>query len=70
MEPAGIKMESLQKIDIKAGTILSLSAGVSLAIAAPALSMSGDGDVSIKGATTTLAATSLNTISGLPVKIN
>ena len=32
--------------------------------------MSGDGDVSIKGATTTLAATSLNTISGLPVKIN
>jgi Rhs element Vgr protein len=70
MEPAGIKMESLQKIDIKAGTVLTLGAGVSLAISAPALSMSGDGDVSIKGATTTLAATSLNTISGLPVKIN
>jgi Rhs element Vgr protein len=70
MEPSGIQMESVGKIDIKAGTVLTLSAGVSLAIGGPALSIKADGAVSIKGATATLAASSLNTITGLPVKIN
>lgn len=70
MDPVGIKLESLKNIDIKAGAVLSLSAGASLSIGAPALSVNADGDVSIKGATATLSATALNTISGLPVKIN
>jgi uncharacterized protein involved in type VI secretion and phage assembly len=70
MGPLGISIESPKKIDIKAGTILTLSAGASLSISGPSLSMNADGAVSVKGATTTLSATSLNTISGLPVKIN
>lgn len=70
METSGIKMESVGKIDIKAGTVLTLSAGVSLSVGGPALSIKADGEVSIQGATASLSASSLNTITGLPVKIN
>jgi Rhs element Vgr protein len=70
MEPTGIKLESPLKIDIKAGTVLTLSAGLSLAIGAPSLGVSADGDVNIKGATATIAATSVNKISGQMVMIN
>jgi uncharacterized protein involved in type VI secretion and phage assembly len=70
MNSSGISMESPMKIDIKAGTTLSLSAGTSLSISAPSLSMKGSANVSIEGAMTSLKATSVNTISGLPVKIN
>ena len=70
MGTTGIKMESPAMIEIKAGTVLSLTAGTSLSIGAPALSIKADGAVSIQGATATLSATSANTISGLPVLIN
>jgi len=70
MNSSGISMESPMKIDIKAGTTLSLTAGTSLSVSAPSLSMKGSANVSIEGAMTTLKATSVNTISGLPVKIN
>jgi Rhs element Vgr protein len=70
MEPAGIKMESPANIDIKAGAILTLGAGVSLAIGGPALSVKADGNVSIQGATAKLAAQGPTEITGLPVKIN
>jgi uncharacterized protein involved in type VI secretion and phage assembly len=70
MQPTGISLESPLQIDIKAGTILALSAGVSLSIGAPALTVKADGAVSISGATAKLAGQSLTEISGLPVKIN
>lgn len=70
MEPGGIKMESPVNIDIKAGAVLSLSAGGSLSISAPALSMKADASVSIEGATAKFASQGPNVISGLPVMIN
>jgi len=70
MSPTGIKVESPLQIDIKAGTILSLGAGVSLAISAPALSMKADAAVNIEAASVKLAAQGPNVISGLPVMIN
>lgn len=70
MEPNGIKMESPVNIDIKAGAVLSLSAGSSLSISAPALSMKADASVSIEGATAKFASQGPNVISGLPVMIN
>ena len=70
MSPTGIKMESPLQIDIKAGTVLTLGAGVSLAISGPSLSMKADATVSIEGASAKLAAQGPNVISGLPVMIN
>jgi Rhs element Vgr protein len=70
MEPGGIKIESPVNIDIKAGAVLSLSAGGSLSISAPALSMKADASVSIEGATAKFASQGPNVISGLPVMIN
>jgi Rhs element Vgr protein len=70
MQSSGISMESPMKIDIKAGTTLSLSAGTSLSISAPSLSVKADADVSISGATAKLSAQGPAEISGLPVKIN
>lgn len=70
METSGITMESPSTIDIKAGTILTLSAGTSLSISAPSLSVKADKDVSIEGASAKFAAQGLNVITGLPVKIN
>jgi Rhs element Vgr protein len=70
MEPAGIRMESPAKIDIKAGTVLTLSAGTSLSIGGPSISMKADANVSVEGATAKFAAQGPNVISGLPVKIN
>ncbi|HTE28507.1 hypothetical protein, partial [Flavitalea sp.] len=70
MSPTGIKMESPLQIDIKAGTVLTLGAGVSLAISGPSLSMKADASVSIEGASAKLAAQGPNVISGLPVMIN
>jgi Rhs element Vgr protein len=70
MEPAGIKMESPAKIDIKAGTVLTLSAGTSLSIGGPSIAVKADASVSVEGATAKFAAQGPNVISGLPVKIN
>jgi Rhs element Vgr protein len=70
MEPNGIKIESPLNIDIKAGAVLTLSAGASLSIGAPALSMKADASVSIEGATAKFASQGPNVISGLPVMIN
>jgi len=70
MQPTGISLESQKNIDIKAGTVLTLSAGVSLSISAPSLAVKADADVSISGATANLAAQGPAVISGLPVKIN
>lgn len=70
MGAAGISLESPLKIDIKAGTVLSLGAGTSLSISAPSLSVSADADVSISGATAKLSAQGPTEITGLPVKIN
>ena len=70
MEPAGIKMESPAKIDIKAGTVLTISAGTSLSVKAPSLSIKADADVSIEGAMAKIAAQGPNKITGLPVQIN
>jgi len=70
MEPTGIKLESPANIDIKAGAVLTLGAGVSLAISGPALSVKADASVSIEGATAKLSAQGPTVISGLPVKIN
>lgn len=70
MQPSGIALESLKNIDIKAGAVLTLSGGTSLAIGAPSLSIKADADVSISGATAKLAAQGPAEITGLPVKIN
>jgi Rhs element Vgr protein len=70
MNTMGISLESALKIDIKAGTVLSLSGGTSLSIGAPSLSVSADADVSISGATAKLSAQGPTEITGLPVKIN
>lgn len=70
MESTGIKMESPLNIDIKAGAVLTLSAGTSLAIGGPALSIKADAMVSIEGASAKLASQGPNIISGLPVLIN
>ena len=70
MEPGGIKMESPMNIDIKAGAVLTLGAGTSLSISAPAISMKGDANVGIEGAMMKLASQGPNIISGLPVLIN
>ncbi len=48
MESTGIEMESPANIDIKAGAVLTLGAGTSLAIIAPSLSVKADADVSIQ----------------------
>jgi len=70
MDSSGIKMESPLNIDIKAGAVLTLSAGTSLAISAPSLSVKADADVSIEGAMAKLSAQGITTISGAMVKIN
>ncbi|MEP7229803.1 MAG: type VI secretion system tip protein VgrG [Ginsengibacter sp.] len=70
MKPSGISMESPANIDIKAGTVLTLSAGASLSIGGPSISMKGDASVSIEGAIAKFASQGPNIISGLPVKIN
>ncbi len=70
MTPTGVSLESPLQVEIKAGTVLSLSAGVSLAISAPSLAIKADADVSISGATAKLAAQGPAVITGLPVKIN
>lgn len=70
LEQKGISVESPLQIDIKAGTVLSLGAGVSLSISAPSLSIKADAAVSIEGASAKLAAQGPNVISGLPVMIN
>lgn len=66
----GIKVESPLNIDIKAGTVLTLSAGASLSISAPSLSIKADANVGIEGAMVKLASQGPNVISGLPVMIN
>lgn len=70
LDAKGISVQSPMQIEVKAGTILSLSAGTSLSISAPSLSMKGDTSVSIEGASARLAAQGPNVISGLPVMIN
>ena len=70
MQSSGISVESPLQIDIKAGTVLALSAGTSLSISAPSLSVKADADVSISGATAKLSAQGPTEITGLPVKIN
>jgi Rhs element Vgr protein len=70
MEPQGIKMESPVNIDIKAGAVLTLSAGASLSIGAPSLSIKADASVSIEGATAKFSSQGPNIIKGLPVMIN
>lgn len=67
---SGIKMESPAAIDIQAGTTLTLKGGTSLSIGAPNVSMKADAQVSVEGAMAKFAAQGMNTISGLPVKIN
>ncbi len=70
MEPSGIKIESQANIDIKAGAVLTLGAGVSLAISGPSLSVKADADVSIQGALAKLSSSGVTEISGSLVKIN
>jgi Rhs element Vgr protein len=70
MNSSGIKIESPLNIDIKAGAVLTLAAGTSLAISAPSLSVKADADVSIEGAMAKLNAQGVTTISGSIVKIN
>ncbi len=70
MDTSGIKLESPLNIDIKAGAILTLAAGASLSVSAPALSIKADASVGIEGATMKLASQGPNIISGLPVMIN
>lgn len=70
MGASGISVESQLNIDIKAGAVLTLSAGASLSISAPSLSVKADADVSISGAIAKLAAQGPTEITGLPVKIN
>jgi len=70
MEPSGIKLESALNIDIKAGAVLTLGAGTSLAISGPSLSVKADADVGISGATAKLSSSGITEISGSTVKIN
>jgi Rhs element Vgr protein len=70
MDTTGMKMESPNNIDIKAGKVLTLGAGISLSVSAPSLSVKADADVGIEGATAKFSAQGPVTISGLPVKIN
>lgn len=70
MNSSGITIESPLNIDIKAGAVLTLAAGTSLAISAPSLSVKADADVSIEGAMAKLNAQGITTISGSMVKIN
>ena len=70
MEASGIKLESPLNIDIKAGGVLTLGAGVSLAISGPSLSVKADTDVSIEGAMAKLSSSGITEIKGSMVKIN
>jgi Rhs element Vgr protein len=70
MDTSGISLQSPMNIDIKAGAVLTLSAGTSLSISGPSLSVKADADVSISGALAKLAASGPTEITGLPVKIN
>ncbi|MEO8568597.1 MAG: type VI secretion system tip protein VgrG [Ginsengibacter sp.] len=70
MAASGITMESPKNIDIKAGAVLTLAGGVSLAISGPSLSVKADADVSIQGAIAKLASSGITEITGSIVKIN
>ncbi|HEU4608641.1 MAG TPA: phage baseplate assembly protein V, partial [Chitinophagaceae bacterium] len=70
LDTKGISLQSPMQIEIKAGTVLTLSAGASLSISAPSLSVKADASVSIEGASARLAAQGPNVISGTPVMIN
>ncbi|HEV8084459.1 MAG TPA: type VI secretion system tip protein VgrG, partial [Chitinophagaceae bacterium] len=70
METSGITLESPANIDIKAGAVLTLAGGVSLAISGPSLSVKADADVSIQGAVAKLTSSGITEISGSVVKIN
>jgi len=70
MASSGIKLESPLNIDIKAGGVLTLGGGISLAISGPSLSVKADADVSIAGAMAKLSSSGITEISGSMVKIN
>jgi Rhs element Vgr protein len=70
LDPTGIKLESPMKIDIKAGTMLTLAAGTTLAIGGASISVKADGNVSMEGASAKLSGQGIATISGGLVKIN
>ena len=70
MEKTGITVESQLNIDIKAGAVLTLAGGTSLAISAPSLAVKADADVSIEGAVAKLTSSGITEISGSLVKIN
>ena len=70
MGSAGIKMESPMEVEIKAGTNLTLSAGVSLSIGAVSLSVKADGSLALEGAMANLKASGITEITGSMVKIN
>ena len=70
MATSGIKLESPLNIDIKAGGVLTLGAGISLAVSGPSLSVKADADVSIQGAMAKLSSSGITEISGSMVKIN
>jgi Rhs element Vgr protein len=70
METSGITLQSPANIDIKAGAVLTLSGGASLAIGAPSLSVKADADVSMEGAVAKLSSSGITEISGSIVKIN
>ncbi len=70
MEPSGIKMESPAKIEIKAGTTFDISAGVSLSVKAPSISVKADADLGLEGSLVKLKASGMAQISGSMVMIN
>lgn len=70
MDPTGITLQSNFAVSVTAGTDMTLSAGASLSLSAPTLSISGDAAVSISGAAVSLTAQGVASISGQLVTIN
>lgn len=70
MGTTGVSLESPLKVDIKAGTDLTLAAGAQLKIGGTSVSVQADGSVSLSGATSTIESSGITEIKGSLVKIN
>jgi len=70
MEPSGIKMESPQNIEVKAGVNLSMEAGAAFDIKGATVTIKSDGNLTAEGAVSKFAAQGINEVKGSMVKIN
>lgn len=70
MSPSGIELNSKTNLTIKAGAVITISAGAGFSLGGASISAKADGPISLEGATAKIASPGITEISGSLVKIN